>query len=70
MRPLVICLHENESIVKEELAAHADILVLEGDDIDPITGNRNSKTEKSKPRSFGRGPTLNYAFQKLDSLMY
>ncbi len=35
VRPLVICLRENESIVKEELAAHADILVLEGDDIEP-----------------------------------
>ena len=36
MRPLVICLSENECAVKEKLAAHADILILDGVDIEPI----------------------------------
>lgn len=64
VRPLVICLHENESIVKEELAAHADILVLEGDDIDPTQVIEILKQKNLNRVLLEGGPTLNYAFQK------
>lgn len=64
VRPLVICLRENESIVKEELAAHADILVLEGDDIEPTKVIEILKQKNLNRVLLEGGPTLNYAFQK------
>jgi riboflavin biosynthesis pyrimidine reductase len=64
VRPLVICLKENELAVKEELSTVAEILVMEGNTIDPgevlsILKNRNLNRVLLEG-----GPTLNYSFQK------
>jgi 2,5-diamino-6-(ribosylamino)-4(3H)-pyrimidinone 5'-phosphate reductase len=64
VQPLVICLRENEIIVKEELAAHANILVLEGDDIEPAKVIEILKQKNLNRVLLEGGPTLNYAFQK------
>ena len=64
VRPLVICLKENEFSVKEEISTVAEILVMEGNTIDPgevlsILKNRNLNRVLLEG-----GPTLNYSFQK------
>lgn len=64
VRPLVICLRENESIVKEELAAFAEILVLEGEDIVPTKVIEILKQKNLNRVLLEGGPTLNYIFQK------
>jgi riboflavin-specific deaminase-like protein len=64
MRPLVICLKDNEDFVKTELAAVAEILTLEGNDILPSDVITILKEKNLNRVLLEGGPTLNYAFQK------
>lgn len=64
VRPLVICLRDNENSVREELGEVAEILFLEGNDILPADVITILKKRNLNRVLLEGGPTLNYAFQK------
>ena len=66
VRPLVICLNENEMAVKEELSEVAEILALEGNNIQPQEVISILKSRNLNRVLLEGGPTLNYTFQNAD----
>ncbi|MBK8395782.1 MAG: RibD family protein [Leptospiraceae bacterium] len=66
MRPLVICLNTNEAIIRNELSEVAEILVLEGNNINPQKVISILKSRNLNQVLLEGGPTLNYTFQNAD----